>query len=142
MVQVDLSTLPKNIELLSCEENSRFGEHRIPSSWTFRAAPFGVWISHVGLKPFPAPAMCLQLRSVLKSGGSDTQTVEYSIPVHVGDIPLNNLRLTVILPDGAVYQQGNSRLDAAPRDNPSAMESVVTYKLDDVPSGLGKERSG
>ncbi len=136
VVQLDLDTLPEKYEVLSCEENDRFAE--TPYSQFVDLQGGTLWRAdfHLGLKARAVGEAGLELRSVLKTAqtGSRGNTIEYSVPLRVGSVPLRNVRLTVMLPEGSTYQAGSSMLNTVPQPDPSNVENALTYRLGDVPA--------
>lgn len=59
-------------------------------------------------------------------------TVHYRLPIEVGKAPLKNLRLTVILPDGASYIKESSFADGDLITDPVVFGSSMTYRLGNV----------
>jgi uncharacterized repeat protein (TIGR01451 family) len=135
VVQLDLDSLPEKYEVLSCEENDRFAETAFSQFVDLQGGTLWRADFHLGLKAAVVGETGLELRSVLKTAetGSRGNTIEYSVPLHVGSVPLRNARLTVMLPEGAAYQAGSSMLNAVPQPDPSNMENALTFSLGDLP---------
>lgn len=135
VVQIDLETVPEKYEVLSCEENSRFAETAYSQFVDLQGGTLWRADFHLGLKPKITGETGVELRSALKKGTTNSKDlIEYSVPVHVGTVPLRNLRLTVMLPEGATYQTGSSNLNAVPQPEPSSMENALIFRLGDVPA--------
>jgi uncharacterized repeat protein (TIGR01451 family) len=135
VVQVDLDTIPEKYELLACEQNSRFAGTAYSQFVDLQGGTLWRADFHLGLKPNRTGDVSLELRSVLTAGGNgDSRIVEYTVPVHTATVSLHNLRLTIMLPDSAVYQPGSSLLNAAHQEDPTDMQGVITYNLGDVPA--------
>ncbi|PKN13136.1 MAG: hypothetical protein CVU69_03825 [Deltaproteobacteria bacterium HGW-Deltaproteobacteria-4] len=131
VVQLDLETIPNEYELISCEENSRFAG--TPFSQFVDLQGGTLWRADFYTKKKPeAPpvqgSVGLELASTL---GDD---VTYTVTLHVGAVPTTNMRLTVILPDGVIYQGASSSRDGLALADPEVTESVLTYRLGDSPA--------
>lgn len=135
VVQIDLDSLPQKYEVVACEENARFAGTPYSQFVDLQAGTLWRADFHVGLKPRAVGEVGLELRSVLtNSAGDGRKVIEYSVPVHVGHVPVRDLRLTIMLPDGAVYQPGTSALNAVSQPDPASTEGVLTYRLGDRPA--------
>lgn len=136
VVQLDLDSVPKKYEVLACEENSRFAGTSYSQFVDLQGGTLWRADFHLRLKPAATGEAGLELRSVLKkaeAGRNSSETVEYSAPIRIGAVPVRNLRLTVMLPDGVAYQAGTSSLNGVPRPEPSNMENVLTFRLGELP---------
>ena len=141
VVQVDLDSLPKGYEIAACEENTRFAG--TPYSQFVDVQGGVLWRAdfHAALKPPARGKVELELNSALKKAEktSPDKVLEYSMPhdvnIRVSTVPLHNLRLSVVMPEGVSYEKGSSRLDAVQLPDPSEMEGVLTYRLGDAPAG-------
>lgn len=154
VVQLDLFTIPKDYELITCEENDRFAGVSHSQFVDLRGGTMWRADFYIAPKPVePPPAVeppaeeppvekrgsvAIELNSTLSDKGIAGQAegkrnVAFEAPIHVqGDVPLMNLRLSVMLPDGVEYVAGSSRLGNDALTEPSAMENVLTYRLGDV----------
>ena len=130
VVQLDLDTLPASYEILACEENSQFSGRAFSQFVELQGGTLWRADFHVGLKPAPRGEVSIALE-----GDLDNDEATFSIPMEVGDIPLKNLRLSVILPQGLDYLAGQSTLDGQPTTDPDARGPVLTYRLGDRPAG-------
>jgi uncharacterized repeat protein (TIGR01451 family) len=134
VVQLDLETLPEKYEVLSCEDNDRFAETAFSQFVDLQGGTLWRIDFHLGLKAYRTGEAGLELRSVLRTPQTGGNTIEYSIPVHVGSVPLRNVRVSVMLPEGTTYQAGSSMLNTAPQPDPSNMENALTFSIGDVPA--------
>ncbi len=62
------------------------------------------------------------------AGGS----FRYRLDVNGGAVPVQNVRVSVMLPEGVAYLSGTSTLDGAPATDPSVIDNVLTYSLGDA----------
>jgi len=133
VVQVDLESLSKKYEIVECEENSRFAGTAFSQFVDVQGGTLWRADFHAALKPKVTGEAGVELRSLLKKGPTAKQNIiEYSVPVQVGSVPLHNLRITIMLPQGAGYQAGSTRLNAVPQQDPSIVENTLTFRLGDA----------
>jgi uncharacterized repeat protein (TIGR01451 family) len=62
-------------------------------------------------------------------------TLAYSAKLHVGAVPVRNLRLIVMMPDGVSYAAGSSSLTDGRVPDPELGDGVLTYHLGEQPAG-------
>ncbi len=62
-------------------------------------------------------------------------TVAYAANLHVGAVPVRNLRLIVMMPDGVTYAAGSSCLNDGRVPDPDLGDGVLTYRLGERPAG-------
>ena len=131
VVQLDLDTLPEKYEIALCEDNTAFAGRAY--SQFVDLAGGALWRTdfHVRLKPRERGSVQMELQSTYSD-----QVAQYTLPIKVGDVPLENLRLTVILPGEAEYIDGSSSLDGDGLPDPQDMHSSLTFRLGDVSAGF------
>ncbi|MFZ5563587.1 MAG: OmpA family protein [Thermodesulfobacteriota bacterium] len=132
VVQMDLATIPERYQPVACEENTRFAQ--TPYSQFVDLQGGALWRAdfHVAAKPRPEGEARLRLEST--RGGN---ALACRAQASGSGIPLKNLRLTLLLPDGAVYTPNTSRLDGAPV-TPEINGNVLIFRLGDVPAAWEK----
>lgn len=130
VVQLDVDSIPPMYEMLSCDDNTRFAGRNF--SQFVDIQPGTLWRSdfHVGLRPRASGDVTLELNSSIINNEAI-----FALPLAIGGVPLNNLRLTVILPEGLTYLPGTSTLDGAAITDPGAAGQTMTYRLGDQPAG-------
>ena len=69
------------------------------------------------------------------------ELIQYRIPMQSAGIPLQNLRLTVTLPEGASYHKGSSTFDKAPFGDPVVVGEKLFYELGEADAAWLKELS-
>lgn len=89
---------------------------------------------HVALKP----RMKGEARLTIKSALSDS-TVDYTIRMEGGGVPLANMFLSVMLTDSSSYISGTSMLDRKAIPDPAVMGTVILYRLGDATGDWAKE---
>ncbi len=136
VIQLDLDSVPQKYEILSCEENTRFAGKNYSQFVDLQGGVLWRADFYLGLKAKLTGEVGLELLSSLQkeeSSKDNVDTVEYSVPISIGPIPVRNLRLTVMLADGLLYRAGTSSLDKRLIPDPSNMENVITFALGDFP---------
>jgi uncharacterized repeat protein (TIGR01451 family) len=136
VVQVDLASLPKKYEIVACEEHSRFAGSAFSQFVDVQGGTLWRADFHAALKPRATGRVEFELHSELLQGMVGRQnTIAYRIPIRVADVPLRNARVTVMLPEGAMYQTGSSRLKTNPQSEPLTMQGSLTFRLGDLAAG-------
>ncbi|TLM66816.1 MAG: DUF11 domain-containing protein [Deltaproteobacteria bacterium] len=134
VVQVDLATLPAGFEMIPCEESSqsagrsfsRFVDLRGGTLWqvNFHAAPL----------PPPTGEVTLQLRSSLEG-----ETATLRAVATAASVPVDNLRLTMMLPGKSEYLPGSARQNGEAVADPPAIGGAVTLRLPRLEPGRPAE---
>lgn len=66
--------------------------------------------------------------------------IDYRIPLQTATVPLTNLRLTVILPSGAIYVNGSSNLDGSALPDPTVTaDRILSFQLGAASADWQKE---
>jgi len=131
VVQLDYDSLSPQYEPAICNDSteqagsafSRFVELQGGTLWR---TDF-----HLGLKPRNKGELKVQFNSSV----TEPDTIEYSVPVNVGKVPIDNVRVTFMLPEGVRYYAGSSTLNAEALDEPEIVEGSLTYRLGTLSEG-------
>ena len=143
VIQVDEDSIAERYELMICEEEDNFAGSANSRFVNLQAGTLWRADFHLGLKPPREGEVGIELRTSLRKKQPNApeapfaerkEIIEYAIPVHVGAVPARNLRITVLLPQGATYRAGTAMLDAAPFDDPQVTEGAVTFRLKETPA--------
>ena len=126
VVQVDVATLPDRHEPLACLDDTRSAGR--PYSRFVDIQGGSLWRADFNLRyipePIPAGEVALQLAT------SRTGTVlGCRLEITDGAVELENLGLTVILPDGVEYRPGSSRLGGEVLGDPEIQDRFLIYRL-------------
>jgi uncharacterized repeat protein (TIGR01451 family) len=134
IVQVDKESIPDNLEIVDCVKNSRFAG--TPYSQFVDIQGGTLWRTdfYVREKKPITDTATLFIQSEL-----NVEDIKYTIEMSNGEIPVNNYRLIVNLPDGIEYDLGSSVLDTVAIDDPYVNESVIVYRFGDLGSNWKKE---
>ena len=161
VVQVDVDSLPKKYELMPCEENTRFAGNDFSQFVDVQGGTLWRADFHAGLKPKLVGEVGIEITTSLKKAGAGgprldqgKDLIEYNVPMRVGVVPARNLKLTIMLPEGASYQPGStiftgrtssgadgavsrptgSAANIVPLDEPVEVDGSVTYRFAEVPA--------
>lgn len=162
VVQLDTITIPEGFEPVVCEEHSRFAG--TPFSRFVELQGGSLWradfhVSARAPREEKIGVVGLELRSAMAAAPSTMKpdagsqygitfvnsangeananngyNVAYNVPLHVGAVPVRNLRLVVMMPEGARYRQGSAVLDGAPLADPGIVENALTFRLGGKPA--------
>jgi uncharacterized repeat protein (TIGR01451 family) len=130
VVQLDLASIPGIYELSACGENSR--RAGTPFSRFVDLHGGTLWREdfHLQTKAPPSGQAELKMTCHLEAG-----TVRYQADVAARGVPIENARLSIILPEGSRYLEGSSRLAAHSVQEPQQMGNVLIYRLGDAAAG-------
>ncbi len=144
VVQLDTATVPEKYEILPCEENTRsagnpFSRFADLQGGTLWRADF-----HLGLKPKAAGEVSIEIATAPKrsadgapGAGAGKDLIEYTMPMHVGMVPARNLKLSIMLPEGASYRKGSVIFSGRIVDGAATGASPVV-----IPIGEPQETAG
>ncbi len=130
VVQLDLDTVPAAYEVLPCEDNSQFAGRSFSQFVDLQGGTIWRADFYVDLKPKPRGKVSIEL-----SGSLSGERATFRVPINVGGVNLENLRLSVILPQGLTYQPGQSTLNGQATPDPETRGPVLTYRLDSQQAG-------
>ncbi|HFC53795.1 MAG TPA: DUF11 domain-containing protein, partial [Gammaproteobacteria bacterium] len=133
VLQLDLDTLPEQYEVVPVEQHTRFAGR--PWSRFLELREGALWRAdfRVALKPERQGSVRLEL-------GNDPEirngVVQYRLRLGGEAAPLRNLRLMVMLPNGARYLP---RSTAGAEGEPEVSGSALTWRLADTPARWQRE---
>ena len=158
VVQLDLVTVPKGFVITSCEENTRFAG--VAHSQYVDLQPGALWRADFTFASLPkepekeskvepviiaelAGEAAIELSGALRDEKTGAQgasllddnskdgIADYVVSLQITKLPLKNLRLMVVLPNGVSYKSGTSRLGGVEIADPELSDNVMTYRLGD-----------
>ncbi len=130
VVQLDLESLPPNVRVIECEQNTRFAG--TPYSRFVDLKPGSLWRVDFHVEE-EAPAVgqaSLQMKTRIDDG-----VLAYRVENSGGEVPVRNYRLTVILPEGTEYIESSSLLGEEALDDPQVSGNILVYRLGDFSAG-------
>jgi uncharacterized repeat protein (TIGR01451 family) len=144
VVQLDTTTVPQHYELLLCDENTRVAGNPFSQFADLQGGTLWRVDFHLAVKPKEQGELGLGLRSAMVSVPATTtdsvstegkSVVAYAAPIFAGAVPVRNMRMTVMLPEGALLTPGSGRLNTLPVADPEITGNVLTFRLGDAPAG-------
>lgn len=143
VVQLDLDGIPQKYEVLLCEENTRFADNGFSQFVDLQGGALWRADFHLALRPKEVGEVSIELRTPVNKGEAEAteeairarkDIIKYSIPIHVSSVPARNLRITVLLPEGATYRDGSSVLDGKTVADPHITAGAVTFRIAKAPA--------
>ncbi|HEV2333227.1 MAG TPA: OmpA family protein [Gammaproteobacteria bacterium] len=113
VVQLDLASLPKGYEPMSCEQNTRWAGRDYSQFVEVHGG--ALWRADFHVRPIPGAQGDLSLQ-LTQAPAIDH--VHNTLQLTVSDVPVTNLSTTVMLPAGMTYLAGTARLDGQKIDDP------------------------
>jgi uncharacterized repeat protein (TIGR01451 family) len=127
VVQLDLDSLPPDLEAVPCIQNSRFAGRSF--SQFVEAQGGSLWRADFYVRRRDAE-VGIRLQSTLteeKTGGA----LAFRVELDGGRVAIKNLVATVRLPEGVSYSPGSARVDGADAADPPIAEGFATFRLGD-----------
>lgn len=124
VVQMDLDTLAPQYEPVVCDEQTRFAGRAFSRFVDLQGGT--LWRTDFHVKLLPPPTAQLEL--ALDSSVDDHFTT-WHLAMGGGDMPLDNMRLMVNLPDTVHYLPGSSVMDNRAIADPEVRGTVLVYDL-------------
>ncbi len=134
VVQLDLDSLPERYEISACGEDTRAAGTPFSRFVDLHGGTLWRTDFHVETKAPPTGEVALDMACELKG-----RTVTYDARIEAQRVALDNMRFSVVLPDGVAYLPGSSRRDGRPVDDPQVMDTVLIYRLGAWPAGSRRE---
>jgi uncharacterized repeat protein (TIGR01451 family) len=128
VLQIDETTLPDNFTVVASEQNSRFAGSAISQFVDVKGGTLWKTDFYVAKHENPKSSFSFSMHNketVLE------QTMEYSLNISVKGLAIDNLRLTVAIPEELVYIEGSSKLAGAARNDPTVNDNFLIYRLGD-----------
>ncbi len=130
VVQLDTASIPRGFELAACVQNNRFAGSAI--SQFVDLQPGSLWRTDFRLRRIPPPQGSLSL--TFSATHARTGMAQATVAMTGKTVPVENLRLSIMLPEGGNYIAGSARLDGKPFADPELGDGVVTFRLGDRPA--------
>lgn len=134
IVQLDKESIPDNLEIIECVRNTRFAG--TPYSQFVDIQGGTLWRTdfYVREKKPVTDTATLFIQSELSD-----ENIKYTVDMSNGEIPVNDYRLIINLPEGIEYDLGSSVLDDAAIEDPYVNENVIVYRFGDLGSNWNKQ---
>ncbi|MGQ0430757.1 MAG: OmpA family protein [Gammaproteobacteria bacterium] len=128
VVQLDLDSLPPDLEAIPCEQNSRFAGRSF--SQFVEAQGGSLWRTDFRLRRREAQ-VGLRLHSAFSHENADGR-LSFRVELDGGRVAVANLVATVQLPEGVSYSPGSTRVDGAGAADPEIADGFAMFRLGDV----------
>ncbi len=127
VVQLDLDSLPPDLEAIPCIQNSRFAGR---SYSQFVEAQGGSLLRADFYVRRRESEVGIHLQSTL-NGNEQGGALAMHVELDGGGVAIGNLVATVQLPEGVSYEPGSTRVDGADGADPGIEAGFVTFRLGD-----------
>ncbi len=125
VVQLDLPSLPKGYEPMSCEQNTRWAGRDYSQFVEVHGG--ALWRANFHVRPIPGAEGDLGLQL---SQAPAADHVHNTVQLTVSDVPVANLSTTVLLPAGMTYMIGTARVDGQKVDDPQdSGDGMLIFRL-------------
>lgn len=130
VVQMDLDTLPEKYEAVLVEDNTRAAGRAWSKFVDVQGGTLWRVDFHVKQKSHQQGNASLTMDSTVNES---EQSQDYQLALKNTSVPLRNARLTIMLPEGADYIPGSSRLNDDALPDPTVTSGTLTYSLGNIP---------
>lgn len=130
VVQLDLDSLPKDYQVVPCEENTRFAG--TPYSQFVDVQGGTLWRAdfHVARKARATVTQSVKGGASLELNSSlQGETISYHAELRGLNMQDSNTWLTVTLPEGVKYEKNSSQLDGKQLAEPEIADGTLTYRV-------------
>lgn len=134
VVQLDVESIPDNLEIVACEENTRFAGTAHSQFVDVKGGSMWRANFYVREKDPIKDIASLSLESDLNN-----EEIKYVVNMSNGNVPVTNYRLMVVLPRHVHYLPGSSHIGSQKLDDPEMIENILTYRLGDLNSNWIKK---
>ncbi|MBK9160123.1 MAG: DUF11 domain-containing protein [Nitrosomonadales bacterium] len=122
VVQLDLDSLPRDYEVVRCEQNSRFAGRMYSQFVNLRGGSLWRADFHVQKKAVIAPRLA-QTLDAKPDGGKSTVSLTL-----VASTEVTGYSATLLLPDAAGYVRGSAKLNGAAIGDPDVAGSALIFR--------------
>ena len=128
VVQIDTITIPPYLELIACEDNTRFAGSK--SAQFVELQPGSLWRADFYLRELE-PAQGQVSVSMDSRLLSQKRQVDYRLSATVTDVPVSTAQVMVLLPEGLTYVSGTARIDGQPVSDYAQSGRMLNFPLPD-----------
>lgn len=132
VVQLDRDSLPEKYRVIAHEQDSQFAGSAWSKFVDLRGGTLWQVDFHAALQPKPQGHLRLHLTN---QGPYQNNLVQYRFVIESETVPVGNLRVMLMLPEGVRYQPGTSRVGDVAIADPEINDGVLVYTLADMPAG-------
>ena len=128
VVQIDTVTIPPYLELIACEDNTRFAGSK--SAQFVELQPGSLWRADFYLRELE-PAKGQVSVSMDSRLLSQKRQIDYRLTATVTAVPVSNAQVMVLLPEGLTYVSGTARVDGQPVSDYAQSGRMLNFPLPD-----------
>jgi uncharacterized repeat protein (TIGR01451 family) len=126
VVQVDLATLPPDLEVAPCLQNTRFAGRGY--SQFVEAQGGALWRSDFYLRRRQPQGGTVGLNLKATMAG---ERLQYAVDLDGGEVAVSHLRAMVVLPEGTQFVPGSATVDGGAVGDPQFTGNVAIFELGD-----------
>lgn len=131
VAQLDLASLPKGYEPMTCEQNTRWAGRNYSQFVELHGG--ALWRADFHVRPIPGTEGDLSLQL---SQAPAQDHVHNTVQLADASVPVTNLSTTVMLPAGMTYMKGSARIDGQPLDDPQdSGDGMLIFRLGNRAAG-------
>ncbi|MCK5003074.1 MAG: OmpA family protein [Gammaproteobacteria bacterium] len=134
VVQLDTETIPDNMEIVACEENTRFAGTAYSQFVDVKGGT--MWRANFYVK-HKDPIK--DIANISLESDLNNEEIEYTVNLSNGQIPVTNYRLMVVLPENVVYIPGSSHIGTNDVEDPAITDNILVYRLGDLSSDWSRK---
>ena len=127
VLQLDVATLPPDLELAACERNTRFAGRA--DSQFVEAQGGTLWRGDFHVRPKPPVSGSVGVHLTLAPGPSG---IRNTVEVDGGAVPAGNLKVLAVLPEGATVVPGSTSVDGVAAPDPDIKGNFAVFRLGDA----------
>ncbi len=126
VVQLDLDTLPEHYEVILKQDNTRFADRAWSQFVDIQGGTLWRTDFNVAIKPADEGILTIQIRNMEQT---NSDFVPYQIDISSKVVEIENMRLNVLIPEGARYVPGSSIFDGKEYIYPTINDNMLTFRL-------------
>ena len=130
VVQLDTATLPPELEVSSCDSETRHAGRGYSQFVELRSGM--LWRADFRLINRPPPLGTADLE--LSSAADGTNGLTHTLVLRSGSVPLQGLRLRLLVPEGLRYLEGSARFNGQSAAAPQADAGVLSFQVGALPA--------
>ncbi len=129
VLQIDTTTLPAHHEVIVGEENSRFAGSA--ESQFIDVQGGTLWRSDFYIRKVQAPQGEFTLH-INTPEQANSGVITYHVGFETTKIAVDNVRITAVLPESAIYKEGSSTLNGIAVKDPSVVDNMLIFRLGNI----------
>ena len=127
VVQVDKESIPDNLELVQCVNNTRFAGTAYSQFVDIQGGSLWRTDFYLREKKAVSGTATLTIQSELVE-----ENINYTVEMSNDEVPVKNYRLIIELPEGVEYEPGSSAVNSKATKDPYVNANVLVYRFGDL----------